>query len=148
VNYNAGTGSRVWYVKQFDGSKFAEFSSFYSSASETDETWLITPEIALEDASYSFNFVTQARFFTNNNLSVYISQDFDGTESGIATATWVPLEATYATAANTNLFVPSGDISLEVYKNSNVRIAFKYVGSKQANTTTTFQLDNIKVFEN
>jgi hypothetical protein len=29
-----------------------------------------------------------------------------------------------------------------------VHIAFKYIGSKASNKTTTFQLDNIKLFEN
>ena len=40
-NYNL-TGSRKWIGKSFDNSVFAEFSSFYSAAGTTDETWLIT----------------------------------------------------------------------------------------------------------
>ncbi len=150
VNVNLGTGNRVWAVKQFSNNKFAEFSSFYSVAPEVDETWLITPEINLSGTSYGLSFTTQARFHNHNNLTVVISTDYDGTPEGISTATWEPLEAFISGSAenNNNIFTSSGTIDLDAYHNSVVRIGFKYVGSKGANQTTTYQLDNITIFEN
>ncbi len=150
VNSNLGTGTRLWIVKQFNNNKFAEFSSFYSVAPATDESWLITPEIELKDASYALSFATQVRFFTNNNLEVFISQNFDGDATNIAAANWIALNPIISGQANnnSNVFLSSGEVNLTQYKNSKVRIGFKYVGSKQAGTTSTFQLDNIKVFEN
>ncbi len=147
INTNLGTGNRVWGVKQFSNNKFAEFSSFYSVAPDTDEAWLITSEINLKDKSYIFTFDAQVRFFTNNNLTVLISQDFSGDVNEINDATWVELNPSLPGSGQENSFYPSGEISLDEYKNSTIRIAFRYIGSKQANTTSTFQIDNIKVFE-
>lgn len=148
VNVNL-TGSRVWAVKQFSSNKFAEFSSFYSTTSEDDEAWLITPDIELETAENTFNFATQARFHNTDNLSVLVSQDYDGTVEGISTATWQPISAYIAKSADSNndKFMSSGFIDFTEFNNSTIRIAFKYVGSKQANKTTTYQLDNITIFE-
>lgn len=150
VNVNLGTGNRVWSVKQFSNNKFAEFSSFYSVNPQVDESWLITPEINLLDTSYGLSFTTQARFHNYNNLIVVISTDYDGTPEGISTATWEPLEAfiSGSSESNNNLFTSSGTIDLNTYRNSAVRIGFKYVGSKAANQTTTYQLDDITIFEN
>jgi len=148
VNVNLGTGTRLWSVKQYDNNKFAEFSSFYSVTPEVDESWLITPEINLLDTSYAISFSTQARFHNYDNLSVLVSTDYDGTPEGISTATWEPLEAFISGAGQNDVFTSSGVISLDIYRNSTIRIGFKYVGNKGANQTTTYQLDNIAIFEN
>lgn len=150
VNVNLGTGNRLWAVKQFSNNKFAEFSSFYSVAPEVDESWLITPEINLLDASYGLSFTTQVRFHNYDNLTALISTDYDGTEEGISTATWEPLQAHIpgSEESGDDIFVGSGVVNLDAYTNSTIRIAFKYVGSKGANQTSTYQLDNITIFEN
>lgn len=150
VNVNLGTGNRVWGVKQFSNNKFAEFSSFYSVAPELDESWLITPEIDLMDSSYGLSFTTQVRFHNYDNLTLLISTNYDGTPEGISTATWEPLEAYIPGAAESgnDIFVGSGVVNLDAYTNSTIRIAFKYVGSKGASQTSTYQIDNIAIFEN
>ena len=150
VNVNLGTGTRLWSVKQFSNNKFAEFSSYYSNAPEVDETWLITPEINLLETSYAMSFTTQARFHNYDNLSVVISTDYDGTPEGISTATWEPLDAYIPGSAESgdDIFVSSGVVNLDAYINSTIRIGFKYVGSEGANQTTTYQVDNIAIFEN
>lgn len=149
-NANIGTGNRLWHVRQYSNNKFAEFSSFYSNNNQIDETWLITPKLELLDESYSFSFETQVRFYTNDNLSVYISTDFDGTTEGIETATWTPLNTFISSAAQdgNNEFTGSGVISLDEYSNSTVRIGFKYVGNKSTGETSTYQIDNVTIFEN
>lgn len=147
VNANL-TGSRLWHVRQFDGNKYADFSSFYSSTEENDQTWLITPEIQLGNDNYFFAFDYQIRFYTHSNLAVFISQNYDGTIEGIEQAEWQPLNVNFPTAHTNDTFVSSGNISLNQYNNSTIRVAFKYVGSKQAGQTTTFYIDNITIFEN
>jgi hypothetical protein len=74
-----------------------------------------------------------------------VSTNYDGTTAGIATATWTPLTFTRPTVDD--VFVNSGNIDLSAYDNNNVRIAFKYTGSKSG-VTTTCQLDNIKITKN
>ena len=85
------------------------------------------------------------RFTNGYPLTVFVSTNYDGTTAGIATATWTPIAFTAPTA--NDVFVNSGNIDLSSYENSNVRIAFKYTGSK-AGVTTTLQLDNVKITKN
>src|SRR5690606_22009057 len=93
INVNNGTGNRLWSVKQFSNNKFAEFSSFYTVAPETDEAWLITSEIELKDKTYGFTFDSHVRFYTNDNLQVLVSQDFSSNPDQINDATWTVLNA-------------------------------------------------------
>lgn len=145
VNYNA-TSTRLWHARSFSNNIYAEFSSFYSAAGTNDVAWLITPAIDLTASSGEIlSFVTKTRFANGYPLTAFVSTDYDGTTAGIATATWTPLTFT-APSAN-DVFVNSGNIDLSAYESDNVRIAFKYTGSK-AGVTTTLQLDNIKITKN
>ena len=88
------------------------------------------------------------RFANGYPLKAMISTDYDGTTAGIATATWTELPFTKPTVNDVS--VRSGAIDLSGYTTSdNVRIAFKYTGSKTTGgITTTLQLDNIKITKN
>ncbi len=141
-------GTRRWHSRSFDNNKYADFSSFFSAAGSSDEVWLITPKVTLsETKDWAFNFESKARNWTGKNLTVYISENYDGTLAGVSSATWIELNPILPTAQVDN-FVPSGDINLNAYKGKSISIGFKYVGNKNAGTTTTFQLDKIKLFEN
>ena len=145
VNYNA-TATRLWHARTFDNNVYAEFSSFFSAAGTSDVTWLITPAIDLTATSGEvLSFATKTRFANGYPLTAFISTDYDGTTAGIATATWTPL--TFTAPTSDDVFVNSGNIDVSSYASSNVRIAFKYTGSK-AGVTTTLQLDNIKITKN
>ena len=145
VNYNA-TATRLWHARAFSNNNYAEFSSFYSANGTNDVAWLITPAIDLTASSgETLSFVTKTRFANGYPLTAFVSTDYDGTTAGIATATWTPLTFT-APSAN-DVFVNSGNIDLSAYESDNVRIAFKYTGSR-AGVTTTLQLDNVKITKN
>lgn len=145
VNYNA-TSTRLWHARSFSNNIYAEFSSFYSATGTNDVAWLITPAIDLTASSgETLSFVTKTRFANGYPLTAFVSTDYDGTTAGIATATWTPL--TFTAPSTNDVFVNSGNIDLSSYESDNVRIAFKYTGSK-AGVTTTLQLDNIKITKN
>jgi len=145
VNHNA-TSTRLWHGRTFNSDLYAEFSSFYSAIGTNDEAWLITPAIDLTASSGEMlSFTTKTRFANGYPLTAFVSTDYDGTTAGIATATWEPLTFTAPTA--NDVITSSGNIDLSTYENNNVRIAFKYTGSK-AGVTTTLQLDNIKITKN
>ena len=145
VNYNA-TSTRLWHARTFDDNIYTEFSSFYSASGTNDVAWLITPAIDLTATTGEvFSFVTKTRFSNGYPMTAFISTDYDGTTAGITTATWTPL--TFATPSTNDVFVTSGPIDVSAYNSDNVRIAFKYTGSK-AGVTTTLQLDNIKITKN
>lgn len=150
VNYNASTSTtpstRLWHARTFSDNIYAEFSSFYSVTGTNDVAWLITPAIDLTATSGEMlSFTTKTRFSNGYPMTAFISTDYDGTTAGIATATWTPL--TFATPSSDDVFVNSGNIDLSTYESDNVRIAFKYTGSKSG-VTTTLQLDNIKITKN
>lgn len=149
-NYSV-VGSRKWHSRIFSNNKYAEFSSFFSVAATdpNDEIWLITPAVDLTNSvNEVLSFDTKIRFWQGECLTVYVSENYDGTQAGISTATWTQLNPVLPTSSQADIFVNSGNIDLSMYNSSNVRVAFKYVGSKQNNVTTTYQLDNIKIFEN
>lgn len=141
-------GPRVWSCKEFDDSNFAEFSSFYSATTTlNDEAWLITSKLDFtKTIKETLNFKCEARFSNGAELKVLVSTDFDGTTAGVATATWTEVPVTLPTVDN--VFVSSGLTDLSAFESDNVYIAFRYKGSKPGGKTTTFQIDNIKLFEN
>lgn len=145
VNYNA-TATRLWHARTFDSNIYAEFSSFYSATGTNDVAWLITPALDFTASTGEIlSFATKTRFSNGYPMTAYVSTDYDGTTAGIATATWTPL--TFATPTADDVFTSSGNIDLSTYESDNVRIAFKYTGSKSG-VTTTCQLDNIKIVKN
>ncbi len=105
------------------------------------ETWLITPGIDLTEAKV-LSFESAQAFFAHDGLSVWISNDFDGTNVG--SATWTKLNATLASNGNANYdWVQSGNIDLSAFSGT-AYIGFKYVGNKTSQTTT-YRIDNVKV---
>lgn len=149
-NYNLSTtGSRLWNSRLADSNKYAEFSSFYSAPNTTDEAWLIIPSTKLDSEKETFfSFDTKVRFWTGSNLTVLISENYDGTKAGISTASWTPLNVKLPTSTEVDKFISSGILNLSAYKGKNIQIAFKYAGNKTSGLTTTYQLDNIKLFMN
>ncbi|RBA28958.1 choice-of-anchor J domain-containing protein [Flavobacterium tibetense] len=147
LNFNT-TSTRLWHARIFSSNKYAEFSSFFSANGTNDEAWLITPALDLTTTeSELFSFDTKIRFWQGAALTVFISEDYDGTQAGLTTATWTELNPILPVSGQEDVFLNSGNIDLSAYNSENVRIAFKYTGSR-AGVTTTYQLDNIKVFEN
>lgn len=146
VNYNT-TNTRIWNCKLFSNNRYAEFSSFYSATGTTDNTWLISgPLDFTKTSNETLLFSTKTRFSNGAELKVLVSTNYDGTQAGLATATWTQVNATMPSADD--VFTSSGLINLSAFEGTNVRIAFKYEGSKLTNKTTTFQLDDIKLYEN
>lgn len=149
-NFNT-LGSRVWIGKYFssESNRYTEFSSFYSDASNdpADETWLITSKLDFTaTANEALSFRSKTRFANGAELKVLVSTDFDGTQAGAATATWTELTPTLP--AVDDAWTNSGALDLSTINSNSVYIAFKYIGSKSQGKTTTFQLDNIKIYEN
>ena len=132
VNHNA-TSTRLWHARVFTGDNYV--------------AWLITPAIDLTSTTGEIlSFTTKTRFSNGYPMTAFISTDYNGTTAGIPTATWTPL--TFATPSANDVIVSSGNIDISAYNSNNVRIAFKYTGSKTGGVTTTCQLDNIKITKN
>jgi len=80
-------------------------------------------------------------------LSVMISTDFDGTEAGILTATWIELSFDVSYIVDYGgwfTFTDSGQIDLSGYSGTGY-IAFRYSGSDNSNQNMTLDIDNIQI---
>jgi len=70
-------------------------------------------------------FETAQHHYDDARLEVFISNNFDGTEAGIANATWVDAGATIAgDSDNWYSFISSGNIDLSSYTGQ-IYVAFK-----------------------
>ncbi|HMB99742.1 MAG TPA: DUF5689 domain-containing protein, partial [Flavobacteriaceae bacterium] len=148
LNY-AEAGSELWTEQVFSGNGYAELNPF-SSGDSSNIAWLITPGIDLNAQDGEIlNFQTEHAYpdAGHDPLDVLISTDFDGTEAGIATATWTELsfDVSYIVDSNTWYnFTNSGDIDLSSYSGT-AYIAFRYTGSDTSNQNMTLHVENVTV---
>lgn len=149
INF-AEAGSVVWTEQVFSNNGYAEFNPF-SSGDSSNIGWLITPSIDLDaQEGELLSFQTEHAYPDSGHdpLEVLISTDFDGTETGVTTATWTPLDFAvsyiedYGTWYN---FTSSGEIDLSGYSGT-AYIAFRYTGSDTANQNMTLHVENVTVF--
>lgn len=135
-------GSRVWRAKEFSGNLYAQATAYQSG--ETNETWLISPEISFAGTD-TLEFNSSQAFWDHNGLTVWISTDFTGS---VSSATWTQVTCTLAGSGDGNYtWVPSGKIDIQSYVggtsySGNYVIAFKYLGTDGA-TDTNYQIDDI-----
>ncbi len=155
INYNR-LGSRLWHVRRNTITPgnywyFIEFASFNSNASTdpNDEVWLITPQLDFSKSNNEvIELVARSRFYNGNVLEVLMSEDFNGQESGITSATWTPI-AINLPIDNSGATTPFTTTNrVDIASNKKLYVAFKYTGSKASNPTSTIQLKEIKIFEN
>jgi len=151
LNYKQA-GTRAWSTRQFGSplNKYAQFSAFSSTAPETSNiAWLITPAVNLNlTTNEIFSFYYNSGYYTGEALTVYYSTDFDGTEAGVAIATWNEITSYFnlpvssSTAYNT--IASAGSVNFKSILGTAVYFAFKYTGSGvSGGVSTTIQLDNI-----
>ncbi len=130
--------STQWEKRSFDNNGFAQIRGFMSTAPM--DTWLITPEIDLSQAT-KMSFVSATAFWTHDALTVMYSNDFSG---DVSAANWIELSPTIAGSSDPNYdWIPSGDVDLSA-ANGMGRIAFRYEGDPTTNTGT-IRLDDLKI---
>jgi hypothetical protein len=123
---NAVQGTATWKCQEATEGKILSVSG---NSGEQNETWLITPEIALQANSF-LSFKTRM-LTSGNTLTALISTD--GTN-------WSQLPANIAVSTD---WAISGDVSLAQYS-GNIRIAFKF--ESPVGVAGKYFLDEVKVF--
>jgi len=153
TNYSeAGTAS--WEAYFDDGTNAslgisARVGSF-SSGDDSTISWLITPEIDFDaEEGETLNFKTSNSFSDGSILELFFSSDWDGTEGGVASATWDLLPAAYIVQDDDFFgdWFNSGNVNLSCINGSGY-IAWKYVGSGEEEFDGTYELDEIEVKSN
>ncbi|TYP99606.1 hypothetical protein C7447_101206 [Tenacibaculum adriaticum] len=148
INYTEA-GSAVWTEQVFNGNGYAELNPF-GSGDASNINWLITPSIDLDaQDGEALTFQTEHAYpdAGHEPLQVLISTDFDGTEAGIATATWIALDFNVSYIVDFDewfTFTDSGTIDLAGFS-GNAYVAFRYTGSDTMNQNMTLHVENVKV---
>ncbi|GAA4803865.1 DUF5689 domain-containing protein [Litoribaculum gwangyangense] len=145
------SGTEGWEAYSATGSNAslgisARVGSFRSNDVSTI-AWLITPAINLDaQENETLVFKTSNSFSDGSNMEVLLSTDWDGTESGISTATWGVLTDAYITQDSDSFssWFDSGIVNLSCVSGT-VYIAFKYTGSGEADFDGTYELDDISI---
>jgi hypothetical protein len=128
----------------FNSEVYAQATSFNSD--EANECWLITPAVDLDAMTQpKAEFETAQAYWEHDGLEVLVSTDFNG--ANIAGATWTALPCTIAGEDDPyHEWIPSGEIDLSGYAGK-LYIAFKYTGSDLNGNTTSYRVDNVRVWD-
>lgn len=135
-------GSKVWAWSSYSPDQFAKISGY----GQDNEDWLISGPIDLTNVpNASLNFRYTAKYVNGlwDQLGVLVSSNWDGTQAGIATATWTLLSGYTHPAGTDYVFVESGKIDFSSYKNKTIHLAFKYI-STVANAAT-WEVDRVEL---
>ncbi|MCA0348532.1 MAG: DUF5017 domain-containing protein [Bacteroidetes bacterium] len=151
-NVSLNGGARKWEARYYsaDG-QYAQLQAFQSNETNMD-TWLISPALNFDlTENEGLIFSYKQAFYNGQPLSVLISTNYDGsnTAQAINNATWTDMNVVlpdFLTTGYPSSFSKSEIIDLSEFDGT-VYIAFRYKGSSSG-ISTTFQLDDIKLFEN
>lgn len=119
----------------------------FNSGDASSIAWLITPAIDLDaQDGETLIFQTSNSFSDGSELELLFSNDWDGTEANIISATWGVLPAAYLVQDSDffGAWFDSGNVDLSCGSGT-IHIAFKYTGSGQATFDGTFELDEISI---
>jgi hypothetical protein len=148
INY-AEAGDQLWTEQVYSGNGYAEFTA-YNTGNTSNIGWLISPGIDMDaQEGEVLNFQTEYSYPDSGHypLEVFVSTNFNGEESGIASATWEPLSVVIAHPDVTDewfTWVDSGTVDLSMYTGI-LYIAFKYTGSDTSNQNSTIHVENVIV---
>nr|WP_321221486.1 DUF5689 domain-containing protein [uncultured Psychroserpens sp.] len=145
------SGSEGWEAYTQSGTNASQGISArvgsFNSGDASTVAWLITPQIDLDaNTGVTLNFETSNSFSDGSTMEVLFSNDWDGTEAGITSATWGIVSDAYVTQ-DSDFFgdwFESGNVDLSC-GSGQIYIAFKYVGSGDADFDGTYELDFVSI---
>lgn len=146
-------GTFSWQGRSYNNNIFANASSYNSKGK--NDIYMISPEYNLSAINNPhLSFDVNVRNFTENCLSILVSDNFDGTN--INSAKWTDISKSFDVSLITDKDSPDYDKlraagmgSLSAFNGKKVHIAFRYQGDDTSTPkrTTTYQIDNVQVFE-
>lgn len=150
VDLTGGT-SIYWQCRTYSGNNYTQVSSYQSGA--LNDVWLISPQVDLTNAtSPRFAFDIVAGNYNATCLKIFVSDNFDGNQANIATATWTEVTSNFTLptpSSGYSTWASAGSMSLASYTGKKIHVAFRYEGDDLNATkkTTTYQIDNVKVYD-
>lgn len=136
INWTTNTQGAVF------GSAYGQITNWNGSNNTACESWLISPAMNLTGASAPTFSFQNAKNYTGDVLTVWVSTNYDGTSSP-STATWTQLTVMLSSGAWS--WVNSGNIDMTPYISGATYVAFKYTGT--ASSGSTWEIDDILIQE-
>ena len=142
---NIGGGTTEWNLGSFSRNEYLEINTFETREFGID-TWVVTPEINLEDTVIDdFEIEVQTNFNNGLGLAVYVTTDY---VDAIRSATWAKLEDVIIPVGSTNgfgRFESAGRVNTSCITGA-VRFALRYQGSDDpSEISTRYHVDNFRV---
>ncbi|TYA70155.1 DUF5689 domain-containing protein [Seonamhaeicola marinus] len=125
-------------------------SARFQSASSGDTKnvgWLITPKIDLDTQDgETLRFKTSNSRADSSFMEVLYSQDWDGTEANVTSATWSVLSDAYVVKDSDSFttWFNSGNVDLSCLSGT-IHIAFKYTGADKESFDGVYELDDVSI---
>jgi hypothetical protein len=133
------SGNVDWTIGTYGGKFYGNISN-YNGSNTACETWFISPAIDISNAPNPKLTFVSAYKYTGPTLEVLVSTNYSAGDP--TAATWTSLNPTLSPGNFT--WTGSGNVSLNSYKSTNTRIAFKYTGTNTSGST--WEIDDIAVF--
>jgi hypothetical protein len=144
-NINLSGLDHVWEVipsGQYTG--YMKASGYLNGINYATESWLLSPEIDLADAtSAKLTFSSAAKFqngVLSDEVTLWVAEEpnsaFDADE-------WTQIPIPNYPTAGTWTYVSSGDIDISAYKDKKIQIAFRYLSTSAA--ADTYQIRYFRV---
>lgn len=128
----SNSSANKWTIAAINGGNPA---AKIKNESPIDTTWLVLPEMSIPNKA-RFSFETFAMNASTCKMEVLYSTS--SITSGIPkNATWSNPLATINVNGTTDVSIPEGNYS----------VAIRFIGSASANSSATFYVDNIKIYE-
>ena len=140
INYNV-TANIDWLPYNYSNQSFAKISNKVAGVYTDCISWFISPPLNISN-SYSPSVCFQSAFNTPGPaVEFLVSTNYISGNPN--TAAWATLNPALPLSQN-YVWTNSGILSLNAYKSSNTRIAFKYTGT--GSNGSIWEIDNIAVF--
>jgi hypothetical protein len=137
------TGAQTWtYSPTYN----CMVASGYTTTNNTNEDWLVSPEIDLTNIRESYvTFDHAGRYFGTpaNDATVWVSENY--TDSAhFASATWTKLNIMNYFTNTSYTFVNTGNLDLSSFYGKKIRVALKYAST--TSSAGTWEVRNFNVF--
>ena len=145
TNVNVNGGNERFEDGILNSDRYIRISAFGTTENPL-ESWLITPEINLENSTAEvLSFDIRASYDNGVLLSVLISEDFTGNP---LTTEWKLLDATIPIGPSSQFGIGFKNSLIDIScLSGTVNVAFKYLGAAP-DKTTTYDIDNIRIIGN
>jgi hypothetical protein len=153
TNY-AESGTQLWEAYFDDGTNAslgisARIGSFMSG-DDSSIGWLITPQIDFDIRDgETLRFKTSNSFADGSTLELLFSSDWDGDPENVVNATWDLLSSAILVEDDDFFgdWISSGNVDMSCISGTGY-VAWKYMGSGEADFDGTYELDDIEILSN